>query len=390
MGSRLWRVIALPMVCLTAACEFDARVVAPTARRDIVHSVLNPSAPSYAVLVEELLTGRVSVDKDVPFREDDPIATGSGIPIGGAQVVMFNESGDSAVGFEIILAIGLANRSTGVYRFQNVTSVSASALRLFPGARYYLRVTTPAGDVITGSTVIPDASSERLPESIRFNRDTDTLRLAWARARGAKSYLIRVNSPRGPYHIFTDSLNIRLPGSLRNFFAEYLPSVFVPGFTQTLQLSAIDSNFYDYYRSANNPFTGTGLINHLRGGSGLFGALVPLETRSLVTVANQDEPIEGEYLAELTFASGAPNRLTLYVESQRGPLAQITGNYDRQSTIEGGGVIGFKNGSAITLAFLNENLASDTLSTFAGTLYGSDSIVGTIRSVEERIVYRKQ
>jgi len=386
MGSRLWRVIALSGVCLAAACEFDARVVAPTARRVIVHSVLNPSAPSYSVLVEELHTGRVNVDDDLPFREFDPIATGSGIPIGGAQVVIYNERGDSAVASEDILA----TRSTGVYRFQNATSAGVSSLPLVPGARYFLKVTTPAGNVITGTTVIPVAVSNLSPLPLRFNRDTDTLRLQWTRALAAKSYLIRVNSPRGPYHIFTDSLSIRLPGSLRNFFVELLPSVFVPGFTQTLQLSAIDSNFYDYYRSANNPFTGTGLINHLQGGSGLFGALVPLETRSIITVANQDQPIEGEYLAALTFASGAPNRLTLYVESQRGPLAQITGNYDRQSTIEGGGIIGFQNGSAITLAFLNENLASDTLSTFAGTLYGSDSIVGTIRSVGERIVYRKR
>ena len=368
------------------ACEFDEHLVAPSARQVIVHSVLNPAADQYVVLVEELLTGRVDIDTDEPFRDIDPIASGSGIPVNDARVVVYNAAGDSAVGMEDVLS----SRGTGVYRFFNADGADPAALRIVSGERYFLKVTTPSGTVVTGTTVIPQTAGLDPGATIQFNRDTDTLRLAWPAASGAKTYLIRVNSPRGPYHIFTDSTEIRLPGSLRDFFNERLPSVFVPGFNQQLLVAAIDTNFYDYYRSQNNPFTGSGLINKLQGGSGLFGSLVPMVPRTIVTVANQEQPVEGEYLATVAFASSAPNRLSLYVESQRDKQATLTGNYDRQTSIEGGGVLGFQNGTAVSLAFLRENLASDTLMTFSGTRFGSDSIVGEIPATGERIVYRKQ
>ena len=373
--------LILPIV----ACEFDERAVAPTEGKLIVHAVLNPYASEYKVLVEELLTGRVDVDPDVPFRDFDPIATGSGIPVEGATVIIYNAFGDSAVGIED----ELETRSTGVYRFLNSTSTTQSAMQLVPGNTYQLKITTPSGDLVTGRTTIPNAIPGPTALPLTFNRDMDTLRLSWEPALAARTYLLRVNSPRGPYHMITDSQSIRLPGSLRDFFTEGLPSVFVPGFRQTLQVSAIDTNFYDYYRSQNNPFTGSGLINHLVGGTGLFGSLVPLETRAIITVANQDAPIEGEYTATVAFASNAPNRLSLYIESKRGSLAQITGNYDRQGTVEGGGVLGFQNGSNISLVFLREQLASDTLATYSGRLFGSDSIVGDFPPTGERIVYRK-
>ena len=380
----------LALVCASllgvVACEFDEHLVSQTAPQVIVHAVLNPVAAEYSVLVEELLTGRVNVDSDEPFRDFDPIATGSGVPIGGAQVVIRNAAGDSAIAEENVLI----TRSTGVYRFMNASSADPSALLLVPGERYFLRVTTPSGVVVTGSTVIPGLVSGDPGGALSFNRDTDTLRLAWGQSANAKTYLIRVNSPRGPYHIFTDSQNIRLPGTLRDFFSERLPSVFIPGFTQEVLVAAIDTNFYDYYRTQNNPFTGTGLINRLQGGSGLFGSLVPVASRTLMTVAEQEEPIEGEYVATVSFTSSAPDRMSLYIESQRGNQATLSGNYDRQVTIDGGGVLGYKDGSKVLLAFLRGSLASDTISTFSGTLFGGDSIVGVLRATSERLVYRKQ
>ena len=375
----------LAMIAAVAGCEFDERVVAPTASRVIVHSVLNPFASDYKVLVEELLTGRVDVDPDIPFREFDPIGTGSGVPIGDARVVIYNESGDSAVALEDVLV----TRSTGMYRFQNSADAAESSLLLVPGATYRLKVTTPAGDVVTGTTTIPSAFAESGVAVGPFNRETDTLNLEWQSAEKERTYLIRVNSPRGPYHMFTDSQTIRLPGSLRDFFADNLPPVFVAGFDQILQVSAIDTNFYDYYRSSNNPFSGTGLINRLVGGTGLFGSLVPLKTITVNTFAPQDQPVEGEYTADVGFASNTPNRLSLYIETRRGALAQLSGNYDRQASVEGGGVLGFMNGSSVSLAFLRENLASDTLATFSGKLFGADSIVGKVPATGELVVYRK-
>lgn len=383
---RRGRSLAVALLCVLGACEFGEHPVAPTGARPVVHAVLNPFVATYTVLVEELLTGRVDVDSDLPFVEVDPIRSGSGVPINDARVMIYDEFGDSARGTEDVLATG----GTGVYRFTNAFNPSnGSSLPLSPGVRYTLRITTPDGVIVTGSTLIPEGVDTAGFVFMGFNKDTDTLRLSWPAVPGAKSYLLRVNTPRGPYHIFTDSLDIRLPGSLRDFFNDGLPSVFVAGFSQTLQLSAIDTNFYDYYRSQNNPFTGTGLINHLQGGTGLFGSLVPLKALSLETVATQDLPVEGRFEGNPSFASSAPAVMTLYVDSRWGKLAQITGNYEREALPGRRGVIGFLNGSSISLAFLREQLASDTSETFSGTLFGSDSIVGTSRATGERIVYRK-
>ena len=367
-------------------CEFGGHPVAPPTARPLVHAVLNPGAASFAVLVEEMLTGRVDIDTDVPFVESDPIRTGSGVPINGARVIIFNSFGDSAVGAEEFSTEG----GTGVYRFSNAFNPSSgNSLLITPGATYRLRVTTPSGAVVTGSTTVPEGLDTAAFIFRAFNRDTDTLFLDWPHVQGAKTYLVRVNTPRGPYHIFTDSSNIRLPGSLRDFFNERLPSVFVPGFDQTVQVSAIDTNFYDYYRSQNNPFTGSGLINHLEGGTGLFGSVVTQRMLAVETTANQDLPVEGFYEGSPGFASAAPSRMNLYVDAKHNNLAVITGNYERDALPGRRGLIGFQDGSSITLAFLREQLASDTTATFKGTLYGADSIVGTIRATGESIVYRK-
>ena len=380
------RLFAVLLVAAFTGCEFGAHPVAPPSARPIVHAVLNPGAASYAVLVEEMLTGRVDIDTDVPFVESDPIRTGSGVPINGAQVVIFNVFGDSAIGAEEFSTEG----GTGVYRFSNAFNpASSNSLLITAGATYRLKVTTPAGAVVTGSTTVPEGLDTAAFIFRQFNRDNDTLFLDWPHVQGAKTYLIRVNTPRGPYHIFTESTYIRLPGSLRDFFSERLPSVFVPGFDQTIQVSAIETNFYDYYRSQNNPFTGSGLINHLEGGTGLFGAIVTQRMLAVETVANQDLPVEGFYEGSPGFASAAPSEMMLYVDARHRNLAVITGNYERAALPGRRGVIGFQDGTAISLAFLREQLASDTTATFNGTLYGADSIVGTIRATGERIVYRK-
>jgi len=387
VGARARLALAAAALCAATACEFNEHPVAPTASRAIVHAVLNPNASTYTVLVEELLTGQVDIDTDIPFQEADPIRTGSGEPIHNALVVIRNAFGDSAIGVEDQLPTG----GTGVYRFTADVSFpgNPSALALYPGVSYELRVETPSGAVVTGSTTIPLGVWQGASFPTPFNRDSDTLSLSWTGAQGEKTYLLRVNTPRGPYHIFTDSLSIHLPGSLRNFFSERLPSVFVPGFTQTLQISAIDINLYDYYRSQNNPFTGSGLINHLEGGTGLFGSLVPLKMLTVETTAGQELPVEGQYVGSPGFTSGAPATMSLYVDARHGDLALITGNYERESLPGRRGLIGFLDGSSIGMAFLREELASDTTATFSGTLYGRDSIVGTVRATGERLVYLK-
>ena len=95
----------------------------------------------------------------------------------------------------------------------------------------------------------------------------------------ARSYFVRVESPFGPFFLFTDSTAIRLTGDLRNIFAGDFQHVFIPGFRQDVFVGAVDSNFYDYYRTQNDPFTGAGIINRVNGGIGLFGSIVSIEHR---------------------------------------------------------------------------------------------------------------
>ena len=151
--------------------------------------------------------------------------------------------------------------------------------------RYQLRVRTPDGAVVTGTTVIPDIAPVGAGARLDlFNRDRDSLRLTWRDVAGARAYLVRVESPFGAFLLFTDSTHITLKGDLRNYFASSLQRVFIPGFRQRVSVAAVDSNFFDYYRSRNDPFTGSGIINNLEGGIGLFGAAVNISARTLDVV----------------------------------------------------------------------------------------------------------
>ena len=98
-----------------------------------------------------------------------------------------------------------------------------------------------------------------------------------------------------------------------------LPHVFIPGFPQAVTVSAVDSNFYDWYRTHNDEISGTGLINRVQGGLGVFGSLVRLRLENLHIVAPQDDRESGTFHLIGTPAEqvGAPYlTLELYVESQ--------------------------------------------------------------------------
>ena len=97
---------------------------------------------------------------------------------------------------------------------------------------------------------------------------------------GARSYFVRVETPYGPLSFFTESTFVRLPGTLRNADVLSLPHVFIPGFPQTVTVSAVDSNYYDWYRTRNDAISGEGLVSRVKGGIGVFGSLVRLRMRA--------------------------------------------------------------------------------------------------------------
>jgi hypothetical protein len=176
-----------------------------------------------------------------------------------------------------------------------------------------------------------------------------------------------------------------MTGDLRNLFAGDLQRVFVPGFRQDMLVAAVDSNFYDYYRTNNDPFTGAGIISRVNGGLGLFGSLVSLNSGTLTVVADQTEPIEGRFrLTTLGLSGGVPpaNQVTLYVESKaaRPDLpAALSGRYVTPiPNPRADGVLGQQLGSTITLALLANQLSGDTVDVFTGELHG-DTLRGSYR-----------
>ncbi|HXD48410.1 MAG TPA: DUF4249 family protein [Gemmatimonadaceae bacterium] len=370
-----------------AGCDIGKVTLAETTPSLVIHSVLSVSATSQIVLLERTLTGAVTLP-DTQFDPTDPIVSAGGIPVVGALVELIDSAGTVVQGTED-LTPSSGGKGAGSYHIP----LSGASLRR--GERYELHVHTLEGEDATAFTRVPNpevTSSGALSRT--FNRDHDTLAVAWNATPGARSYAVRVESPFGPFFFFTDSLGIRLSGELRNPFAADLQHLFIPGFRQDVVISAVDSNFYDYYRTNNDPFTGSGIISRIQGGIGLFGAVVNLNSGTLNVTADQTEPIEGRFrLVSISGTGGASpaRQFTIYVESpaaRDGLPAALSGRY-AGITSGGDGMIGQQLGNTITLALLRNQLAGDTLDLFAGVLRG-DTLSGTYRSQGLEVVFVRQ
>jgi hypothetical protein len=228
-----------------------------------------------------------------------------------------------------------------------------------------------------------------------FNRETDTLRIKWNAVPMARTYGLRVDSPFGALMLFSDTTHLDIPGTMRNFFASDLQRVFIPGFQQVATVYAVDSNYYDYYRSRNDPFTGSGLINKLTGGIGVFGSVVTVDSRSVtVTQPTMDATLEGTY--DMIEAPNTPVKLVdsfvLYVEStspQNG-TASLSGFYSRSRTLPTrDAVAGTKDGTRITLDFLVNQDMKTAIARFVGMQMG-DSLVGSYSTTAGRVVFRRR
>lgn len=352
---------------LLAGCEFGKAVIPAPTPRIVVHAVLNAGAAEQVVLVESSLTGRVVIDDSLKFDPLDPIRTAGGEPITGAEVRLL--TGADTIGVAAT-ETRVSGRGTGRY------VVARAQLAVAPGGTYRLRIRTADGRVVTGRTTVPgapggwNADAARTRQPLAFNRDRDSLHLAWAGAAGGRTYAVRVETPYGPWALFSDSTSFTLSGGLRNFLAAGLPNVFLPGFSQQLSITSVDQNFYDYNRSGNDPFGGSGLISSVSGGLGLFGSLVVLGTYDVATTRVDTAPIDARWTG--TAASGAVVDLDLWVDDPGPNASAITG---RQRTPRRY-VLGIQSGETVRLATLVGSSSADTLAFFTGRLAG-DSLVGT-------------
>ncbi len=364
---------------LAAACEIGKIAIPTTAPTLVVHAVLNPNFTSQVVLLERTLTGTITIP-ETGFNPVDPIASAGGIPVTGASVDIIDAAGTVYHGAEDRDNPTNKGKGGGVYR------VPLSGTAMVLGATYRLRVRTADSEALTASTRLPAPATRATGGLTRtFNRDHDTMLVQWPNASSARAYTLRIETPFGPFFLFTDSTRFRATGALRNFFANSLQRVFIPGFRQDMVVAAVDSNFYDYYRTTNDPFTGTGIISRVTGGLGLFGSLVELNTGTITVTADQTQPIEGRFRLAPT-APGTTNAymsvVTLYVESEaaRSDLpAALSGRYTVTApAVRSDGVVGELRGNAVSLTLLANQLAGDTVEVFTGTLHG-DTLTGSYR-----------
>jgi hypothetical protein len=354
------------------ACELTKIDLPVKPSAVVIHGVLTVATSTQTVLVERTLTGvRQSHLVYGPIDASDPIVTDGGIPEEGAVVDLTGPDGQTIRARELQTFHPLGH-GAGVYVF------SLAGAALVPGGRYQLRVLTKEQELVTAETTVPVAALAPTGPTIDFNRAEDTLALSWPKATSAAGFEVRIESPHAPWIAFTDSTHLALTGTLRSLAAENLPNVFVPGFRQGVSISAVDANLYDYYRTSNNDFTGTGLISRVSGGYGVFGSLVTVARRTLNVTATAHAPIEGTYVL-LPNSLGYPYGgfgdavgLTLYVESPSAKADQpdaISAAYRRS----GGSVdaaVGTLSGNLLKLAFLQAQSLEDTVDHFVGVLKG--------------------
>jgi hypothetical protein len=373
-------VIFAATVVIATACEIEKVQIPSPPAKVALHSVLSASAPSQVVLLERTRNGSVTVF-GTPFDLVDPVVSDHGIAEPDALVRLVTPANDTIAAVEDS-KVRDDQKGAGIYRF----AIDGAALQR--GGTYHLIVNTTHGELLTARTVVPDGVPAMASVGRTFDRTGDTVTLDWPAVVGARAYWVRIETPFGPRFFFTDSTHVRLTGNLRNTQATGLPHVFIPGFLQPVTVSAVDSNYYDWYRTHNNSVSGEGLIDRVDGGLGVFGSLVRLTFESWNITAPQDKP-GGVYRMigqPIDFAAMPFYRLDLYLEGQSARSDQpdaLTGRYYRSLKIgEVGcpmcGVLGTIKNGEVRLALLSDWFAQDTLEQFVGELRG-DTLIGNYR-----------
>ena len=366
---------------LVAGCEFDRVGIPRTEAFVAMHSVLSASAATQVVLLERTRNGSVFIIAP-PFDLADPVVSDEGIAETGALVRLITPTGDTLLAREDNTVRG-DGKGQGIYR------VSLPGFALQRGAPYRLVVQTTDGTILSAETSVPAGAADTLYDVEGFDRSRDTIVVTWPDAPGARAYFVRIETPFGPRAFFTRDTSVRLSGDLRNTDVDELPRVFFPGFPQAVTVSAVDSNFYDWYRSGNNTLTGTGLVDRVDGGFGFFGSLVRLHLQELLVVTPQTEPVAGTFHVvgtPLEVSTTPYLRLDLYVESRATRAGQgdaVSGRYDVRPRFGYAGclvcgLLGTVRDRRVELALLRDWTARDTVEVFTGELRG-DTIVGSYR-----------
>ena len=371
--------VLLPCLAFLTACEIEKVAVPPTDSRLAMHAVLSPTASTQVVLLERTRNGTVFV-VGPGFDNGDPAVNEAGIAESHALVRLTTPDGTVLLARE-----DNANGGPGAGNYRIFLPGSALARN----AKYRLTIQTVAGENLSAETSVPEGAVATTAQRRTFDRSRDTLLIEWPAVAGARSYFVRVETPFGPRSFFTDDTRLRLTGELRNADAETLPHVFVPGFYQAVTVSAVDSNFYDWFRTSNDPLSGTGLLSRVQGGLGVFGSLVRLRFDSVDVKVPQTEAVSGIFDfvgTPLEHATAPFTQLVLYVESKAARAGQadaLSGRYDVRGRFGyfgclTCGLLGTVKDDRLELALLTAWSARDTSDVFTGEIHG-DTIVGSYR-----------
>jgi hypothetical protein len=388
-------VVALLALALTG-CVFDRITLPVTDSQVVVHGVLNSGTRDQVVLLERSLgTGTIV---RLPYDTLDPIVSDGGTPVSGARVVVRNARGDSVLLRED-RSWRPAGRGGGVYRFLNdalppVAGEPVPHFLITPGERYDLRVTTTDGAVITASTVVPRTDGSITVVAPRqFFRERDSIFLGWPAVPLAARYELRVESANGPFTTFVDSLEYLVSGSLTHRDQAGRPNVFWPGLRQVITVSAVDANYFDYYRSGSDAISGRGLIMHVTGGLGLFGSMARVRERTVdVRTEQGPEPAGRWELVSPLAGTALPRTFELWPESQTvgaerlsGAVTGYTGSGDPPA------VVLTRYGASASLVVLVQQSLRDTLAAVTGQFEGNvaSRFTGTLKGSGQTVTYRR-
>jgi len=257
-----WALLAL---CLAVACV-EQSPLRPGPEVVAVHAVLNPAERVQHIVVTRTSDG-----------------AGSGRPVSGATVSLVTPDGVTLPATEVT-----ALPDPFYYSGWQGPRYDVPVERVAVGRPYRLRVVLPGGGVVEGETTAPAITPVAVASERRLDRNVDTLRLSWPRVPGARAYEVRVFPKRdslpwyGEYVTYVDT-SLTLAGSARSRGTQ----IFMEGIRYDLVVSAVDANYYGYYAFESDQYTGTALPTSLRGGEGVFGALVPI-IRMTITVEGID------------------------------------------------------------------------------------------------------
>ena len=375
------RAAAVSLLVAVSACEIEKVGIPPTKSMVSLHGVLSGSASSQVVLLERTRNGTVRMFAP-PFDLADPIISDEGVAESGSFVTLTTPDGETLTAVEDS-RIRDDRKGEGIYRF------TLPGSELTATGNYQLSVRTVGGEVLNAETSVPEGVAVVVAEQATFDRSRDTVVFEWPKSPRARSYFVRIETPFGPRSFFTDSTRVRFPGGLRNVDVTVLPHVFIPGFPQAVTVSAVDSNYYDWYRTHNDALSGSGLVNRVRGGIGVFGSLVRLKYVNYEVVAPQTEAIAGtfKFVGTQLEAETTPYlALHLYVESPSSRSDQgdaLSGRFERRPSFSQpnepiDGLLGTLLKGKVELSFLRNWSSTDTVEVFRGELRG-DTLVGSYR-----------